>query len=619
MLYLNARLFFRSLPILLCALLVFIGQAPCALAQDDQGDWSARVLKQRKPEDKERVASQIAARQGVPDQTLITLVKRERHGVAVAAAAGQYFEKATAVPESFEAIHAVSNRRDIGAKAVVFAAMSPVSEQLITAMSNSPQEVDRQVAARMLAALAVMHRSEEQMKKDPPADPAQAQPPVQDITPAWLKADHSANLKFMVENSKGRSTLEYAYLAAGLARNPVVRDMATEHQGHRVQEVAFAARFALAALGGEIDSAKLLEDLNNVKRQKAKPPLSYEVRPSPLIYLIMTAGEAKAAEAVDPLLAYVKDRDLHTAVAAVRALGQIGSESVAVRLVQAMDEQTPWPVRIAIYDAVGANPAAAAVPLLTQRFEAETGRLRQDALHALLSIAAGAADGGEPLTIESFKAWWEANNTSFDIDPIATRSWRSENKVGGVDVASFAGFYETAVISDRLVFAIDASKSMSETQVELLQQTLTQVIASFPAESKFNLVDFGGHVRLLAKGRMVTGEVKERALSLFLRETELTFGTRIFEAVEVAMDLPEVDTVHLLSDGGPYASQLNSWQRMDYATRVRCATVPIAVHQIFLAKGGAPAQIAKQVNARQMRAFAESRDGRFQVLVPEVK
>ncbi|MEO0476351.1 MAG: HEAT repeat domain-containing protein [Planctomycetota bacterium] len=369
-------------------------------------------------------------------------------------------------------------------------------------------------------------------------------------------------------------------------------------------------------MGGELDPALMVAGFANAEKRKAKGPLSYDIRQSPLAYLAMASGEGRLAETVDPLIVVLGDRDIHAAVAAARALGKIGGDGLSKRMLEAITPETPWPVRLALYESIGANPDPAAVPLLLERFEIEPGRLRQDVLYALLSHA---ADDLIPLTIEGFNEWWQASGQSFEPDIDVTRAWRETHRVSDVTVDAFAGFYETAVISDNLVFAFDASKSINDQQLALLKSTLTELFESLPAEMRFNVIDFGGHVRMLAKGRMVEGKVKERALGRFLQKTELTFGTWIFEAIELSMDLPEVDTVHFLSDGQPWGSELNNWQRTDYATRVRCATVPVAVNVILTPKAGNPEQIAKRPLARQMKRFAEAHAGRFQIIVPEAE
>lgn len=599
----------RFLSVCLIALFL-LALAPAAYAQ---ADWSDKVLKQRRPEDKVRIAANLAMRQGVSEQVLISLADKERHAPAVSAAVGIYFEKLNRVPESFLAMRVIVNRRDIGDKAMAFAAMCPLAQELVSALTESREEIDRQMAARIIAAIATMRHSDRQSEAQSADQPNKPKPVNAPQASAWLTADYTEQIRKLVETSKSRATLECCMLAIGLDRIDALKDLAVDHVGHRVPEVDGAARFALASLGGEIDTAALVTAIREVDRKRVKDPLSYNPRHSALVYYAMTAGQASVSEAVEPLMELLNDRDPHTSVAAARALGKIGGEGMAVRLLGAINEESPWPLRLAIYDAVGANPDSAAIEPLLKRFGIETGRLRQDVLYALLSIAAGQP---EDHTIEGFRAWHESVE-AFAVDVEATRVWRRANRVGEVQVPPFAGFYETAVISDNLVFALDASKSINEQQLAQMQETLVGLFESLPAEMKFNLVDFGGHVRMLAKGTMLSGNVRERALGVFFKRTELTFGTRIYEAIEVSMELPDVDTLHFLSDGQPYGSQLNSWERVDYMTRLRCSTVPIAVHIVLMARNGKPEQIAKRQLAKQMSQYAQVRGGRFVILVSE--
>ncbi|MEM9109652.1 MAG: hypothetical protein AAGC72_06475 [Planctomycetota bacterium] len=571
-----------------------------------QADWSNKVLNQRDRERKEQIAARLAQDKGVSYQTLLTLAEQERHGPAVLFVAGQYFHKVKQVPDEIEAIRVLATRRDIGYQVIAFATMSRISEQLIQRFTASAKEIDRQLAAKMIASLAVMRHGG-------PVEPV-LRPNQNKLDTAWLKADHSTSLKTIIETSVSRDTLEYAFFAAGLDKVEAVRELAREHINHRVQDVAFAARFALISLGEEVDREKIINALSGAEKGRPKSELSFDPGHTALVYAVMTAGEARLVEAVEPLLDMVNTHDLHTAVAAVRALEKIGAKGMVSRLIQAISPDTPWPVRAAIYNAAGSNPDPTVIHLLMDRFKIETGRLRQDVLYAMLSIAGG---GPEALTIEAFQIWWQANSKSFNTDKEATAQWRKNNRIHQVEVAAFAGFYETAVISDRLVFTIDASKSVAGDQLASLHQTMTELFTAFPDDLQFNLIDFGGHIRVLAKRRMMSGKISERALNLFINETELTYGTWAFEAIEAAMDLPEVDTIHFLSDGQPWASQLNDWNRIRFILRLKCATVPITVNMLYFPPKGNPQQIAKTPLAKQMRDFSEETSGRFQVIVPK--
>lgn len=305
----------------------------------------------------------------------------------------------------------------------------------------------------------------------------------------------------------------------------------------------------------------------------------------------------------------IDDRDLHTAVYATRALGRIGGEGLSVKLVEAIDEDTLWPISVALYDAAGHNPEKEAVALLRERYDQETGRFRQDALHALLSIVAGQPDG---LTIEAFDEWWQANGEAFQVDKQATRKWRLANQIAEVQVEPVAGFYESAVISERPVFSVDASKSMAGAQIESLKETLNDVVDSFPERVKFNIVDFGGHCRTLAPGGMIPAKNRKQAMREFTYEMELTLGTRTYDAIERGMMIPGMDSVHFLSDGAPYGSHLKGWVRIDYATRLFCSTAPVAVHIIYFPNPGQGNKAAPGKDA--MARYAKANAGKYHVI-----
>ncbi|MFK7789940.1 MAG: VWA domain-containing protein, partial [Phycisphaeraceae bacterium] len=392
-----------------------------------------------------------------------------------------------------------------------------------------------------------------------------------------------------------------------------VKDGIAPHAKSKDQGVAMAAQFALAGTNQPVDEASLLRAIGREpKRAAQKPPLSYDPRQTPRTYAIMAAGQAKLVTARDPLLELIKHKDLHTAVYATRALSRIGGEGLSVKLVESIDDDTLWPVSVAIYDAAGYNPEKEAVALLRERYSQETGRFRQDALYALLSIVAGQPQG---MTIEAFDEWWQVNGEDFEVDLQATRKWRSANKIAEVKVEPVAGFYESAVISDRPVFSVDASKSMEGAQIESLKQTLNDVVRSFPSRVKFNIVDFGGHVRTLAAGGMIPAKNRKQAMEEFSYDMELTLGTRTYDAIERGMNIPGMDTVHFLSDGSPYGSHLKSWNRINYVTRLYCSAAPVAVHIIYFPNPGQKVRAGGVPD--QMKKYAKDNAGGFHVIQVE--
>lgn len=587
-----------------CTLTAF---APVALAQ---ADWSAKVLAQKDVDQKEVLVC-VSGNKGVTAKTLSKLIARERHGPAVVAAAGMYFEQAELDKETPGLIRLLAQRPDIGAQALAYIALSPKATDLIVGFAASKSRTDQQIVARLLAATAVMRRTSDRNNKHM-ADK------IVGSKHSRLDVNYRVEIEKLLNNTKDAVALEYLLLAVGVDRIAAVKDAIGQHAWSKNEAVAMAAQYALAAAKQPVDEKALLRAIARApKRAVERPALSYEPRQTPRIYAIMAAGEAKLASARDPLIELVDSNDIHVAVYAARALRRIGGEGLSAKLIEKMDDDTPWPVRVALYDASGYNPEKPTVAMLRERFRLETGRFRQDALYALLSVVAGQPQGK---TIEAFDQWWQINGEAFEVDKQASRKWRNANKIGTIQVKPVAGFYESAVISDRPVFSVDASKSMQGAQIESLKQTLNDVVASFPRQVKFNIVDFGGHVRTLAAGGMIPAKNREAAMQQFTYEMELTLGTRTYDAIERGMDIPGMDTVHFLSDGAPYGSHLKNWNRIQYVTQLYCKTAPVAVHVLYFPNPGAANKVPKAGGLHDMmKRYALSNAGRFDVIKSEVE
>lgn len=595
----------RRVRVVCCMAVLCLLSANATLAQQQEPtEWSRDLLSERDLNRKEELAC-LRGNRGILSETVGILASRERHGLAVVSVAGQYFERSDLDQNTPGVLRLLANRPDIGAQSLAYAALSPHAPELIVGFASSDAAGDQQIAARMIAATAVMRNDQDRASMRPAANVNGAS--------NRLNINYRDQLQQLL-GSRDPITLEYALLAVGIDRVAAVREAVTPHLTSREPGVAMAAQFAAARLGMDVDEQAILRQIGRrPPRPVDLPALSYDPRETPRVYAIMAAGAAGLESAVDPLTALVTDADLHNAVAAARALGEIGGEGRAVALLGLMTEEMPWPVRMAIYDAAGANPDKAAVPLLRERFDAETGRFRQDALYALLSIVAGAP---EENTLFSFDTWWQEHGEAFAVDAEATQAWRSATRMDEVEVEPIAGFYESSVISDRPVFAVDASRSMAGAQIDSLKQTLSDVVLDFPERVRFNIVDFGGHCRVLAPGGLIPAANRRAAMQQFIYEMELTLGTRSYDAIERAMEIPGMDTVHYLSDGAPYGSHLRSWQRMDYATRLRCRTAPVAVYMIYFPPN-ANARNANNAISRGMEGFAHSHAGRFHVCVPQ--
>jgi hypothetical protein len=130
----------------------------------------------------------------------------------------------------------------------------------------------------------------------------------------------------------------------------------------------------------------------------------------------------------------------------------------------------------------------------------------------------------------------------------------------------------------------------SSPRADLVRRDLEQALRALPRGTRFNLVLFSWHLRVLAPGRMLpTGpESIASALSL-LRETGLRHGTSLDDALDRALRLGRgpgaaadpihaPDAIYLLTDGDPTTGPRLSSRAIRQRVRDLNAVTRIALH-----------------------------------------
>lgn len=300
-------------------------------------------------------------------------------------------------------------------------------------------------------------------------------------------------------------------------------------------------------------------------------------------------GEKKA---VDPLLKLFKKKKWETRAAALEALAQIAPDRVPELIPQALkDKNHPvrmmaawvspaadesgapetfktllgdkdWRVRVAAIEACLALRSRECVGMLIDRFGRENGRLRLDILGALLDLT-GKNLGLNP---KPWKEWWTVNKDSFvpvARDPKARRGGVVDKDTGT------ATFFDIPILSTRIAFVLDLSGSMRgpypdkdpkkpQTRLERAKAEMIATINGFAREQMFNILCLGSSedgtydtAGKVWKRRLIAatpGGKKDAAG--FIRRQEARGWTNIYDALVLAMEDPNVDTIYLLSDGG---------------------------------------------------------------------
>ena len=117
---------------------------------------------------------------------------------------------------------------------------------------------------------------------------------------------------------------------------------------------------------------------------------------------------------------------------------------------------------IDVCDAIGMMPDKRMIKPLVTRLGRERGRFRQDVVYALSSIA-GAQEGK---TVREWVEWYKSHGENFEVDPEATKEFRSTRWVTKMSVPSYGFFYGLSIYSDRFCFVVDTSGSMGRVSIE---------------------------------------------------------------------------------------------------------------------------------------------------------
>lgn len=212
----------------------------------------------------------------------------------------------------------------------------------------------------------------------------------------------------------------------------------------------------------------------------------------------------------------------------------------------------------------------AVVPDLLARLEVESGRLQAEVIAALVTRT------GRAFTRpEEWLAWWR------DGAPPAADAARPAVPAATVQ------YWTLPVVSERLLFAIDASGSMelpfgggSRTRWQHALHELQQVLRRLPATARCDVaICAGAPVRLV--GELAAPAVVAERLAT-VHTTAARGPTDLHAALAAAFATPDIDTVYLLTDGWPSVGRSVDPDRLLELARLWNAGRRIAVHAIAL-------------------------------------
>ena len=247
-----------------------------------------------------------------------------------------------------------------------------------------------------------------------------------------------------------------------------------------------------------------------------------------------------------------KDRDPATRMGAAVALADLRTDGALESLHGLVVDEDHLVQREALQQLANLRRAES-LPLLIARIEEVRGLTLRQLLWTLRMITG--LDHGTSHT--RWDRWWQAEGAGFEL-PTTEEAQRAEDarverRAGSETVSTFYGL---RVVSDRVCFILDVSRSMLQessegNRLDVAKAQLEGVLKGFPAGDLFNVIFFSSQIAPWSDA-LVEMSARRRAEALaFVAEQKPSGVTAIYDALAVAFEDRRIDTIYLLTDGDP--------------------------------------------------------------------
>ena len=427
-------------------------------------------------------------------------------------------------------------RLGLAAVLVLLAAAAPQDLDALEQRLRSSDDKDRQQAVRGLAGLASEQAWE--LVLGALGDPVPMVADEAQLALARIPNGQVLELVLGVKGLRSRDDLVRERVAEGLGRTEL--ELAPELFARPLRDGLPAVRRALAwtierrRIGAHEDLQKALlnayrGDRDPGVRAACLLASSVDLRPELALKEVLTAKQSDAYE--------------------LRAAGVLlmrGSETEQViSHLRGATEDPSLSVRIVAAEELAARADTPSARALVDLLERETSlRLRW----RLVELLQGLSGKKYRLDTRPWRDWADA----------LPGDWSGAERTAEVDhgavTAALAG---QRILSGRIVFLIDMSGSIwmeadgGRTRKELIDDELRVALEALGPEQHFNLIPYTEAPRPWKKGltEAVPANVK-KALKWFEGRKERGVGD-FWEALTLAMEDPEVDTIVMLGDGSP--------------------------------------------------------------------
>ena len=176
-------------------------------------------------------------------------------------------------------------------------------------------------------------------------------------------------------------------------------------------------------------------------------------------------------------------------------------------------------------------------------------------------------------SVGSWRSWWQAASAEFKVltvEELAKAAQkREQRRLSERTRAGDAKFFGIGIESHRVIFVVDTSGSMLESlyghqygkrgasRIDVAKQELTQSIKSLEEGSLFNVIVFSSGVdRWIRSGIASSSEATRQAALTWIERLGAAGATNLYDAIKLAFDDKDVDTIVVLSDGEPTSGEI---------------------------------------------------------------
>ena len=355
-------------------------------------------------------------------------------------------------------------------------------------------------------------------------------------------------------------------------------------------ELAAATALALGSRGDR-ESIKDMEKLLG----KTKSPMVVAALLEALSLLY--DGENSWLERLETYTSHESD---YLRNASLAEIGRLGRDS-SLGLMKERLKHPVWSTRLIALKSLAKHRDPELLQPIVDQMQSEVGRMQINFGEVLFELT------GQPFgrSAETWARWLKDQGGKAQLMSAAEveklREAEGKRRLKGISTTETQKeplFFGIRIVSERVLFIIDVSGSMSEplraktvsetpeTRMQVAKRELSSAIDGLPNGAIFNIAPFSGSVMSWHDdGGVPASEETRLDAQDWIALLDAAGGTNLYDALMYAFDDPDVDTIYLLSDGEPSIGDLIDPQMIRDDIAERNENRGVEIHSIAIGTG----------------------------------